>query len=309
MLKYKNPIIIYNPTAGGGSAQKKFKKYYDKLVENNLFQKIDIITTRTKEEALDKIEGVCRSKKNDLIITIGGDGTISTAVNGIMRLPKEDRVPLFPLPSGTGDSLLRDFDVTNIDRAIENYKRLESTKLYDLFYVEETEGDFKWYCINILGMGFISDIADYAVKNGKKLGALTYVVSLFAVLGRFRPYKISIKYGDDKTELKNDKTYFLTISNTKYTGGAIKVAPDAKFDDGLMDVVYLHDLNRLQFLNGFMKTFKGTHVKQKKLCGTLKTNYLEIEADPQFLVLPDGDLIGKTPLRITVKHKEVEIVV
>jgi len=158
-------------------------------------------------------------------------------------------------------------------------------------------------------MGFISDIADYAVKNGKKLGALTYVVSLFAVLGRFRPYKISIKYGDDKTELKNDKTYFLTISNTKYTGGAIKVAPDAKFDDGLMDVVYLHDLNRLQFLNGFMKTFKGTHVKQKKLCGTLKTNYLEIEADPQFLVLPDGDLIGKTPLRITVKHKEVETVV
>ncbi len=226
-----------------------------------------------------------------------------------MRLPKELRLPLFPLPSGTGDSLLRDFGVTDIDKALANYKSIEKTKMYDLLFVEEINGDFKWYCINIVGMGFISDIADYAVNHGKKLGALTYIVSLFSVLGRFRPYKIKIKYGKDGSVLENNKTYFLTVSNTKFTGGALKVAPYAEFDDGLMDVVYLHDLNRFQFLNGFFKTFKGTHLNKQKICGFLKTDYLEIEATPNFLVMPDGDLVGKSPLRITVLPREVELVV
>ncbi len=309
MLNYRYPAIIHNPAAAGGKAKRRFKIYYDKLVKSGIFEKIDIFETSTKDQALTTIENICNNQKNDLIISIGGDGTISTTINGIMRAKKEYRLPLFPLPSGSGNSLLRDFGITSVDKAIKNYQKLQKSRLYDIFLTEEINGSFKWYCINIIGMGFISDIADYAVRNGKKFGALTYMVALFSVLGRFRPYKVKLIYGKDRNVIENNKTYFLTISNTKYTGGAIKIAPDAMFDDGLMDVVYLHDLNRFEFLYGFLQTFRGGHLKMKKICSTVKTEYLEIEATPQFLTLPDGDLVGNTPLRVTLLPKEIELIV
>jgi len=311
-LNYKNPILIYNPNAGGGKAQKKFKLYYEELLKEKIFEKIDVIESKSVLDLDAKIKEIINKNGNDLIISIGGDGTISSITNALMKFPKEKRLPLFPLPSGSGDSLLRDFNIRTIKDAIINYKSLDKTKEFDLLYVEQINGDFKYYCITVIGMGFVSDVVkDIISKGTKKLGALSYILTIFTAIGNFKPYNTILKFKDengDEKEFKSERVYFLTVSNTKYTGGGIKVAPDAIYNDGLMDIILLYEINRFQFLKGFLKTFKGNHIKDKG-CLYLKTNYLEIYSNPIFELMPDGELSGTSPIRITMKLKEINLVV
>jgi len=307
LLNYKNPLIIYNPFAGGGRAKKKFDNYYKKLIDEKLFERIDVCETKSKDDAISKVEEIVKTDKFDLLISIGGDGTISTIINGLMKVAFEKRIPLFPLPSGSGDSLLRDHNIKNIESSINIYKNSESPKLYDVLHLKQTNSVYEWYCINVLGMGFISDIASYAVEHGKKLGALSYITALFMALGKFKPYNTTIKYNDND-QYKSEKVYFMTISNTKYTGGALKIAPDAKYDDGLMDVVILHDINRFQFLKGFLKVFFEKHLTDKG-CYHFQTDKLEIKASPNFSLMPDGDLEGSSPVSVNLLHKQISLVV
>ncbi|HOJ64917.1 MAG TPA: YegS/Rv2252/BmrU family lipid kinase [Spirochaetota bacterium] len=311
-LNYKKPVIIYNPNAGGGKAKKRFSLYYEFLLKEKLFESIDVIETKNVQDVDDKVKEIHSKNQNDLIISIGGDGTISSITNSLIKIPKDKRLPLFPLPSGSGDSLLRDFKIRSIKDAINNYKSLTAPKEFDLLFVEKIGGDFKYYCINVIGMGFVSDVVkDIISKGTKKLGAFGYAITIFTAIGNFKPYNTVLKFRDQNGEMKefkSEKVYFLTVSNTKYTGGGIMVAPEAKYNDGLMDIIVLYEINRFQFLRGFLKTFKGKHIKDKG-CLYLKTDYLEIYSTPEFELMPDGELFGSSPIRISIKPKEISLVV
>lgn len=311
-LSYKRPVIIFNPNAGGGKARKNFSIYYEELLKEKIFESIDVIETTSAHDVLARIEEIHKNSKNDLIISIGGDGTISSITNALIKIPKDKRLPLFPLPSGSGDSLLRDFKIRNIKDAIDNYKRLETPKHFDLLFVEEIGGNFKYYCINVIGMGFVSDVVkDIISKGTKKLGAFGYALTIFTAIGNFKPYNTTLKFRDkdgNEKEFKSERVYFLTVSNTKYTGGGIMVAPDASYNDGLMDIIVLYEINRFQFLTGFLKTFKGKHINDKG-CLYFKTNYLEIHSNPKFELMPDGELAGNSPIRISIIPQEITLVV
>lgn len=312
-LKYRNPVLFYNPNAGGGKAKKRYNIYYEKLIKTNLFEKIGVIETKSALDVIDKIKEVINKNQNDLIISIGGDGTISSITNALIKIPKEKRLPLFPLPSGSGDSLLRDFKIRSIDDAIANYKSLDKPKEFDLLYVEELKGDSKYYCINVIGMGFISDVVKNIIntKSKNKFGGLSYILTVFTAISKFKPYNVILKFKDENNEIQefaSKRVYFLTVSNTKYSGGAIKVAPNAIYNDGVMDVLVLYEINRFQFLKGFLKTFTGSHIKDKG-CLYFKTNYLEIYSDPVFELMPDGELEGFSPIKISIKSKEISLIV
>lgn len=307
-LNYKNPAIIYNPNAAGGKARTMFNDYYEKLKESGLFKDIAVFASETKEDSIKAVDTICASKERDLIITVGGDGTISTVVNALMKLDKSKRLPIFPIPSGSGNSLLRDFNALTFDDAINNYKKAENTEKFDLLFVEEIEGNFKYYCINVLGMGFVSDIVVSVLKFNKKFGALSYFIGVFSSLGKFKPYDTKIVYDGGTKEYKSKKVFFLTVSNTKRSGGGVIIAPEAHHNDGLMDVIVLHDISRFKFLKGFLKAFKGKHTKDKG-CEYIKTNSLEIHASPKFYLMPDGELEGSSPVRVSIKRNEVELIV
>jgi len=304
---YKSPVLIYNPVAAGGSGRKIFENYHKILTDMGLFNKIDVYESYSKDNAIAKVQEVHRQHVNDLIITIGGDGSISTVCNGIMKMPINERLPILPLPSGTGNSLLRDFNIKNVHDSIDRYIN-DEPKIFDVIHVEEINGKFQWYCVNVLGFGFVSEIASFVSRTGKKLGAMSYPIGTVLALGNFRPYKTIIKYNKGKDTFQSDRVYFMTLSNTKYTGGKIMIAPDAKYDDGLIDVIILYELNRFGFLNGFRKVFKGNHIHDKG-CLYFKTTDLEIHSTPDYLMMPDGELEGHSPVRVKIIPKQIKFIV
>jgi len=303
---FKFPLIIFNPKSGGGNSKKLFNKYYSFLKENYVYNKIEVFESHSKQETIDK---VIEAHNNifDLIISIGGDGSISTICNGLMKINIDKRLPILPLPCGSGNSFLKDFNIHSIKDSIKKFKKNNQT-MVDVFLVEEINGNFKWYCINVIGLGFISNIAKYGEEKFNKLGALKYIFSTLFTLKEFKPYDTKIKYNNYIKKFNSKKVFFISISNSKFTGGKIMIAPYAKFNDGLMDVVILHDISRLRFLNGFRKVFKGKHINDKG-CFYFKTKDIEIHANPEYLIMPDGELEGKSPIKVKVIPKQIRFVI
>ena len=192
-----------------------------------------------------------------------------------MKIDFDKRLPILPVPSGSGNSLLLDFNIRNIHQALNNFKK-NQFKYADIIYVESINEGFKWYCINILGLGFISNIAKYGTEKFNKCGSFKYILSTFFVLKEFKKYDVKIAFNKNKEFLSNS-VYFISLSNSKYTGGRIMIAPEAKFDDGLIDVVILYNINRFQYLVGFLKTFSGKHINEKG-CMYFKAKEIEIRS-------------------------------
>lgn len=303
---FKFPIIIYNPKSGGGKSKKLFNKYYDLLKKNICFKKIEVFESYSKLETINKVVDLHKNNY-DLIISIGGDGSISTICNGLMKINIKKRLPVFPLPCGSGNSFLLDFNIQSIYDSIKNFKD-NNHKMIDVFLVEEINGNFKWYCINVVGLGFISNIAKYGEEKFNKFGAIRYILSTLFALKEFKPYNTYIKYDNNKKKFNSEKVFFISISNSKFTGGKIMIAPEAKYNDGLMDVVILHDITRLRFLNGFRKVFKGKHINDKG-CLYFKTKNVEIQSNPDFFLMPDGELEGKSPVKIRIIPEQIKLVI
>ena len=223
-----------------------------------------------------------------------------------MKIDINKRLPLFPLPGGSGNSFLRDFNISSIKDAIKNYK-CNIPKLIDLLLVENKNKTLKWYCINVIGLGFISNIAKYGEEKFNNFGAFKYILATLFALKEFKPYKTKISYDINK-QFNSSNVYFISLSNSKFTGGNIMIAPEAKYDDGLIDVIILSDINRLNFLNGFRKVFKGKHINDKG-CYYFKAKDIEIHSTPHYNLMPDGDLEGLSPIKVKVIPKQIKIVI
>ncbi len=98
----------------------------------------------------------------------------------------------------------------------------------------------------------------------------------------------------------------LVISNSKFTGGGMKIAPMADTQDGKVDLVIFQEVNRRDILNIFSRVFKGTHVGHPKV-KTFRAAEVAIDSCPQELLMADGELLGMTPLRLKVLPGELTI--
>ncbi len=307
-MLFNKPLLVYNPNAGGGRGRSRAVIIKEKLINEAGLSNLTVYETKSVRDAYNSVDKLVIDGNHDLVISIGGDGTISEILNGLMRIDKDKRPYFFPIPGGSGNSLLRDFNILDPDEAIKRFKQGCTRSLDSLFVEAGKNNEFKWHCFNLVGMGFISNIARFVVDNVKKIGGMSYMLGTFLAIGNFRAYKVKLKDKEGSVLFQSDRCFFLTASNSKYTGGAIMIAPDADTGDGLMDICVLHDIGRLYFLRGFIKALKGKHTTMKG-CKMLRASYIEIEADPKFLLMPDGELEGESPLRITVIPAQIKAIV
>ncbi len=308
-LNYKNPIVFFNPKSAGGKTRRRFDEV-KKALSNSRFNFENITFVETKKNRDDNnrsIKEQLEKKIFDLIITIGGDGTISSIVNGMFILDAQYHLPIMPIPFGSGNSVLREFGILTMKQVLDNYLKLDKPKDFDLLYVQNRQSGYKYYCINIIGMGFITDVALEVLKFNKKFGAFSYVIGVITALHRFVKYDTTVTLGDGRM-LRFEKAQFLSVSNTQLSGGAIKIAPKAHYNDGLMDVCVLHDLSKFAFLRGFAKTFKGRHIFQKG-CEYYQTNKISIQSQPQFKLMPDGEIEETGPIDIEVIKSAIKVVI
>jgi YegS/Rv2252/BmrU family lipid kinase len=229
----------------------------------------------------------------DALVAMGGDGTNYHILNGLLRFHPYQRIPpLGIIPVGRGNSFAKDL---NIHSRADGIAAIVRQKSMDVDVCRFTQGKEFFYFVNLMGFGFVTDVARTAARFGWA-GDLSYVIGVFhrTITLQFHQMELEI----DGT-LFSGRNCFVEFCNSRYTGGNMLMAPEAKIDDGCFDAVILSPLSRLSLLTTFPKIFKGTHFTNPSV-RVVQGKRAVVRTSPQKGLLPDGEILGATPTTIEV---------
>lgn len=303
-------LVIVNPAAGGGSCGRRADAALKRLRAANW--RFEVATTTAPGEATtlarDAWADGCRG-----FVAAGGDGTSFEIVNGLAEAfgpgNGERRPWLGPLPLGTGNSFLRDFLPSGADASEHALAALLESRrrtcdvlrlIYDVPGDEPRSVDF----LNLMGIGFAADVATTVNRRFKALGPVGYVAGVLVELAKLhaRPVTLSLDGGLPSRAAST----FVCICNSRFTGGAMEMAPAADPADGRADVVRVGELGRLGLLRAFPRIYRGTHVDLPQVDST-PARTVDFDLPEAVDVMIDGEVRRLRPRRVEVLAGALEI--
>lgn len=297
--------VIVNPAAGAGKTGKRWPRI------QSFLQKIGVRFENDLTEAPGHAIELARAavgKGYRLIVSVGGDGTINEIVNGLYDTGSLKDCRLGIIGTGTGGDYIRTLGVSrNYLEACEHLLH-PAQMTVDLGVVDHTiDGQEKRRLFtNFAGLGFDAEVVRATTKKFKKLGSVpSYLMGLATTLIAYHNRELTIKI-DGKTEER--KVCTVIMSNGKYGGGSMFIAPQADIKDGLLDVVIIGDVSKPDLLASLPRVYKGTHLTHPKI--TLRrARDVEIQSKVSIALQADGELIGEAPARFSILPSALTILV
>lgn len=287
--------LIANPSAGGRKGTRIIPKVEFLLRHHAIDYRLFV--TQYHEHAMTIAERL-PPQRFDGIVALGGDGTNFHVLNGLLRNYAPDALPpLGIIPVGSGNSFARDLGICS---SADGMRALIRAKTRPVDVCSFSQNEARWYFVNLAGFGFVTDVAQTAHQL-KRFGNFSYVLGILYRMLSLRFHNMELTLDGQCIHGRN---CFVEFCNSRYTGGKMLIAPDAKIDDGWFDVVVVGPLSRLSLLTTFPKIFKGTH-GQNPAVRIYRAQTAEVTTDPPKTLLPDGELCGSTPTRIAIHPKMV----
>jgi diacylglycerol kinase (ATP) len=302
MLPDLKTLLVLNPHAGKGKGLKTFAAIRERLGPH--FKNMDVQVSDYSGHAFQIGRAAARNGYRR-ILSVGGDGTPFEIVNGLYAEGRPlQEIELGMIPAGTGNSFLRDFSTLSWRQAVEGILagKRRRVDLVEITYMREKK-EVRQYYLNILGVGLIADILKLTNEKLKGFGSFGYSLAVLLRLARGMHNRMRLTVDGEKLEIADSA---LVISNSKYTGGGMKIAPMADTGDGKADLVIFQGVDRRDILRIFARVFKGTHVGHPKV-KAYRAAEVTIDSEPQELLMADGELLGRTPLRLKVLPGELAI--
>ncbi|MDY2987378.1 MAG: diacylglycerol kinase family lipid kinase [Peptoniphilus sp.] len=295
MKKYE---IIANPKSGNETAIDKIVQIIENMSEDGF--KMDLRLTGKSGDAK---EFAKEDDGEDVIVLVGGDGTLNEVVNGMIDSGKE--IPLAILSGGTVNDFATAMQIPTEVEEFCNMLKAEKIKNIDVGMA----GNRKF--INVAAGGMMTDIA-YSVPEEKKtiFGRAAYYVEAL---------KEVVKLGD-----KRNKTYFkLKVESEEYSAeedvlafvcansisvGGFELAPKATVDDGYIDVMIVKDLDLSELPMLIGNFTKGKHIEHEKVI-YFQTKEVKLSTDADVTVDVDGEKAQKLPLTFNVLEKAIKLII
>lgn len=285
--------LIVNPTAGANGTAKKWPHIQSLLKNIGLRFEYDI--TEAPGHARELAETAAR-KGYEMVVSVGGDGTINEVVNGLHDAGSTSDVLLGIISTGTGSDYIRTLGLSSTyHKACQRLINPRKLKV-DVGVIEYTsQGQtVKRVFVNFAGLGFATEIVKATTLKFKTLSALpAYLLGLLTTLFSYQNKDISLLIDD---ELISQKVCTVLMNNGKYSGGGMFAAPDADLSDGLLDVLIIGNLSKPDLLWSLPRLYRGTHLTHPKV--TLKkARIIEIQSTEALSLQADGELLGELPAR------------
>jgi diacylglycerol kinase (ATP) len=288
--------LIVNPTAGNGQGR------VDGSVANKQLAKhaeiIDLSgTSRTEAEA----NGTRAIKEHliDGLVVVGGDGTVNLGVN----LCAQTDVPLGIIPSGTGNDAARSLDLVVGDAeaaACQVISSLDNPRIVDLVKAQTSNQSFWYFCT--ISAGFDALVNQTANRWKWPKGPSRYKLAMLAELAKFKP--IHYRAVIDGVSREFD-AMLCSVNNSKAFGGGMLVTPDAKVDDGWLDVFIVHKISRLELIKVFPKVYTGEHVSHPAV-EIIRAKKVSIESG-NMPAYSDGEARGYSPISAEIAPQALRV--
>jgi diacylglycerol kinase (ATP) len=295
-------LAVVNPAAGGGRCARLVGPALDKLRASGF--KLEVAETTAIGDAT-RIARDAYARGYRRFLAVGGDGTSYEIVNGLFPDAVGGELPTLGfLPLGTGNSFLRDFTDRGVDGALEALLA-QRARTCDVFRMFHREGVI--YYINLLSVGFAADVNATRSRSFAGWGELGYFLSIFLRLARLdrRPFPLQ---AEGMTEVDRRRCLFLTFNNSKFTGGTMMIAPDAKVDDGLIEYLRWGPIGRIGLIRNLSTLYDGTHVKHP-LAERRAVKQIEFQLDAPVDVMVDGEALTLHLEKLDVLPSALQVVV
>lgn len=288
--------LLVNRTAGGGRAAREAERAAQIL--RRAGATVSLLETHSADHLAAEAEAAAANPA-DALGVVGGDGTIHTVVNGLLRSPSETRPPLGVIPCGRGNDFARTIGVADLDAACT---ALLAGKRRRVDLGRTGAGVF----LGVAGAGFDSQVARRAQQGTAFLsGAAAYIYSVVRTLAAFEPVEASVTYEGGNYQ---GPIMFAAVGNTGLYGGGMRIAPLASIQDGLLDLCLVKQVSRTTLLRMLPRVFHGGHLEHPQVFYT-KTKWVGIESSQPMEVFADGEFLQRVPVRIEVLPASLDVLV
>ncbi|MEO5858950.1 MAG: diacylglycerol kinase family protein [Pyrinomonadaceae bacterium] len=295
------PLVIVNPKSASGATRNNWSAIASDLRTH--FGAFQVAFTKGPGDGIDLAKRSAGDGRK-LIIACGGDGTINEIANGIIESGTDCELGIFP--SGTGGDFRRTLGIPSEPREAARSMREGRTKAIDVGRVtyRNFDGeDVSRYFLNVTSFGLAAGIIG-RVKGSNAMnwlpldtvrGRASFALSTLQEVVGIGTTTVRVKIDDG--EERPLSTVNFCIANARYFGGGMMIAPDAKLNDGFLDVINIGDINTAKIILNAYTLYRGTHLDLPEVADTLAKR---IEARPMNAgetvhIEVDGELLGMLP--------------
>ncbi|HAV78041.1 MAG TPA: hypothetical protein DCX53_11895 [Anaerolineae bacterium] len=228
------------------------------------------------------------SEGYDMVIAMGGDGTVHEVMNGLMKIPENKRPILGVVPVGSGNDFAHGIGASLIStEALQRAINGEASTV-DLGLMTDENGRTEYFD-NTLGIGFGAMVTIRSHKLPILRGFLMYLAAVIqTIIIDHNPMQMQIETDGEKWE---QSVIYLVLSNGPREGGGFHIAPDAKIDDGILDFAMITNVSRLMMFRIVPEVMKGTHPRFKQVrMGRCKK--FTLSADRPLYIHADGEIFS-----------------
>ena len=285
-------VFVVNPASANGSTRRRWPEIAHLAAEAGL------VGPALLSEGPGQIADLARRACEDgaqLVVAVGGDGTVNEAVNGLMRVEPERRAELATVPRGTGKDFARSFGIpTAVEKALA-VARDGAVRTVDVGRASFVEWDGtpgEAYFANFAGAGISGAVAARANTSSKALGGK--VAFLRATTSVFMRWKNSDYEVQIDGERRSGRMLEVIAAIGDQLAGGMRLAPDADPADGLFDVVLIGDATKVDFVRTLPGIYRGTYLPHPR-AEVVRGRRLEIETATPLPIALDGEQPGTTP--------------
>jgi YegS/Rv2252/BmrU family lipid kinase len=288
-------VFLVNPASANGSTGRRWPELARRAAAAGLegatlfSERQGHLAELAREAALDGAE---------LLVVVGGDGSVNEVVNGLAGLGRQPEVAV--VPRGTGWDFSRTFGIPRkIDDAVQIALQgdVRTIDLGRASYRAWDGSDATAWFANVASAGMSGAIAKRANETTKALGGkASYLWATFAVFSGWEATEIEVAVDGER---RAGPMFDVVIANGRFFGGGLEICPEAEPDDGLFDVLTIGDVTKRDLVQTMPKMYRGTHLPHPK-AELLRGSSVTVTSETPLPIELDGEQPGTTPVTFEV---------
>jgi YegS/Rv2252/BmrU family lipid kinase len=288
-------VFLVNPASSNGSTGRRWPELARRAAAAGLdgatlfSERQGHLAELAREAALDGAE---------LLVVVGGDGSVNEVVNGLAGLGRQPAVAV--VPRGTGWDFSRTFGIPRkIDDAVQIALQgdVRTIDLGRASYRAWDGSDATAWFANVASAGMSGAIAKRANETTKALGGkASYLWATFAVFSGWEATEIEVAVDGER---RAGPMFDVVIANGRFFGGGLEICPEAEPDDGLFDVLTIGDVTKRDLVQTMPKMYRGTHLPHPK-AELLRGSSVTVKSETPLPIELDGEQPGTTPVTFEV---------
>jgi diacylglycerol kinase (ATP) len=271
----------------------------------------------------------------DVVLLFGGDGTVHRHLGQLVRLG----LPVLVVPAGSGNDFARAIGLRRVRDSLAAWRKFcggaGNVRAIDLGVIASPESageaastvaqgssaphSIRYFCC-VAGLGLDGEVARRANQFPRWLrGHGGYALALIPTIFRFAPFPMKIlkpvdghalaqgEHSSGWTTLKDQPTMLAAFANTPTYGGGMRIAPQAKMDDGLLDICVVGGVDPFKLFCMFPTVYGGRHLRIHEV-EYFQAERVRVETEHPLDVYADGEYVCRTPVEMTVQPAALKIV-